>query len=53
MLCVPADRDGTAKVAIPEAFSMAVPRVVEPSESVTVPVGVPEDPLTCAVNVTG
>ena len=42
-------------VATPEPFSVPVPRVVEPSRNVTVPVGVPEPgalAVTVAVNVT-
>ena len=40
-------------VAIPEPFSVPVPRIVDPSSNVTVPVGVPEPgDVTVAVNVT-
>lgn len=41
-------------VAFANALSVPVPRVVPPSENVTVPVGVPEPcAVTVAVNVTG
>jgi hypothetical protein len=40
-------------VAAPEPFNVPVPIVVAPSLNVTVPVGVPELPVTVAVNVTG
>ena len=43
------------KVAIPEPFSIPVPRTVEPSSKVTVPVGTPdpgESAVIVAVNVT-
>ena len=42
-------------VATPEPFNVPVPRVVEPSRNVTVPVGVPEPgalAVIVAVNVT-
>ena len=42
-------------VAIPEPFSVPVPRIVDPSSNVTVPVGVPEpgaSAVIVAVNVT-
>jgi hypothetical protein len=55
MECDPKAREDVVKVAcapeVPE-LRVAVPRVVLPSLNVTVPVGVPPDPLTVAVNVT-
>lgn len=50
----PAAKAEVAYVAIPEAFSVPVLRVVVPSLKVTVPVGAfaPEPPVTVAVNVT-
>jgi hypothetical protein len=39
-------------VALPLAFKSLVPSVVAPSLKVTVPVGVPLEPVTVAVNVT-
>ena len=46
--------EGTVSVATPLALSVPVPRVVEPSLNVTVPVGVPVPlvGLTVAVKVT-
>ena len=40
------------KVAFPVPSRVAVPKVVAPFLKVTVPVGVPEDPVTVAVKVT-
>ena len=40
MVWLPTVRDDTVKVASPEPFSEAVPRLVAPSRNVTVPVGV-------------
>ena len=40
-----------AEVAEPEV-SVTIPREVEPSKNWTVPVGVPEEPVTVAVKVT-
>jgi hypothetical protein len=51
---LPITSDEVVKVPLPEV-RLAVPRVVEPSKKVTVPVGVPtpgEEALTVAVNVT-
>jgi hypothetical protein len=39
-------------VATPDPFKVPVPIVAAPSLNVTVPVGVPGDPVTVAVNVT-
>ena len=51
--CVPALKLEVAKVATPLPFNVPVPRVVEPSLNVTVPVGpLPEVGVTVAVNVT-
>jgi hypothetical protein len=55
MLCCPPTRVEVTKVATPLAFKVAWPRVVAPSENVTVPpgdVGDPNGPATVAVNVT-
>ena len=46
------DRADVLKVATPLLLSVPVPRVVVPSLNVTVPVGVPLDEVTVAVNVT-
>ena len=54
ILCDPTDSDVVLKVAVPEP-SVPVPRVVDPSMNVTVPVGVPAPGATAAtvaVNVT-
>ena len=40
------------KVATPEPFKVEVPKVAAPSLKVTVPVGVPPDPVTVEVKVT-
>ena len=48
-------RVDVAKVAAPLPFRVPLPRVVEPSLKVTLPVGVPDPPpvgLTVAVNAT-
>jgi hypothetical protein len=52
---VPSARFETTNVATPELLTLAVPRIVDPSESVTDPVGRSPDTLlaTVAVNVTG
>jgi len=52
--CVPTERFEVDNVATQLALSADEPRVLLPSRSVTVPVGVPvpEDGLTVAVNVT-
>jgi hypothetical protein len=47
---LPTERDEVENVAIPEMFNVPLPRVVEPSLKVTVPVGVPE-PGAFAVTV--
>ena len=54
MVWLPTARAAVARVATPELLSVAVPRLVEPSLKVTVPVGVPlpEVRATVAVNVT-
>lgn len=52
---VPAASEEVENVATPDALSVPVPRVVEPSLNVTIPVGVPMLPAafdTVAVNVT-
>jgi hypothetical protein len=49
--CVPAARVLSVREACPEPFREAVPRVVEPSRKVTVPVGVVPAPVTVAVRV--
>ena len=51
-MCVPAPRVEALKVATPDPFSGDVASVVDPSENDAVPVGVPTDALTPAVNVT-
>lgn len=48
--CNPAPSADVESIAVPVEFKDPVPRVVLPSENVTVPVGVPEPPLTVAVN---
>ena len=51
----PTDNAEVLSVVWPEPFSVPVPRVVEPSMNVTVPVGTPEPgalAATVAVNVT-
>jgi hypothetical protein len=52
IVCVPADRLDTESVAKPLASSADDPRVVAPSRNVTVPVGVPDELPTKAVNPT-
>ena len=59
MVCGPAlsgamEPDGTSKLACPSEPTWAVPRVVPPSEKVTVPVGLatPVDPMTNIPSVT-
>ncbi len=49
---VPTARVVVLNVATPELLSVPVPSVVDPSMKVTVPVGVPDDPVTVAVKVT-
>ena len=51
MECVPATRLEVEKVATPLPFSAELPRDVEPSMKVTLPVA-PENGLTVAVNIT-
>jgi hypothetical protein len=52
--CVPTVSDDVVKVATPLLFSIPPPRVVAPSRTATVPVGVPEVlDVIVAVNVTG
>jgi len=51
MLCVPSVSEEVVNEAAPAA-KVAVPIAVPPSKNVTVPVGVPEAPVTVAVNVT-
>jgi hypothetical protein len=48
----PTARALVAKVAVPAAFNMPVPRALVASLKVTVPVGVPDVEVTVAVNVT-
>jgi hypothetical protein len=50
--CIPPLRLEVVNVALSLAFSIPVPRVVPPSWKVTVPVGVPPEPVMVAVNVT-
>jgi len=50
-VCVPTDRLDTESVALPPALSADDPSVVAPSRNVTVPVGVPDELETRAVNV--
>jgi hypothetical protein len=58
MLCVPASSDIAAEVAMPLAFTVAVPTAVAPSRKVTVPLGGvadaghPAPGQTVAVNIT-
>jgi hypothetical protein len=54
MVWLPADNDDVVSIALPP-FKPAVPRGVEPSVKVTVPVGVrvPTVGVTVAVKVTG
>jgi hypothetical protein len=54
MECAPAAREVVAWVAMPEAPSLLVPRVVAPSMKVTEPVGapLPEVRVTVAVKFT-
>ena len=53
MECAATARVAMLIVAVPEAFSVAAPRVVVPSLKVTLPLGVPEAAgFTVAVNVT-
>ena len=52
MAWVPAERVALEQVAAALASGTAVQSAVPPSRKVTVPVGVPEDPETLAVNVT-
>jgi hypothetical protein len=52
---VPTERLAVVREARPDAFSVAVPRLVAPSRNVTVPVGTPPagvEVVTVAVNVT-
>ena len=49
---LPAPRPEVARLAWPEPFKVALPRVLPPSVKVTVPVGVPDPPVTVAVKVT-
>ena len=51
MLFEPTARDAMDKVAVPEV-RVALPRLVEPSKKVTLPVGLPEELVTVAVKVT-
>ena len=51
MECVPRANVEVVKVALP-LLSVPVPRVVDPSLKVTVPVGVPPLEVTVAVKVT-
>ena len=51
MECEPIARVLVAKVVVPAAFNVPVPRAVAPSLNVTVPVGVPDVELTVAVKV--
>ena len=51
-LCVPADRVDTESAANPLASIVDDPRFVAPSRNVTVPVGVPDELDTKAVNPT-
>jgi capsular polysaccharide biosynthesis protein len=53
IMCEPTANAAVVNVATPEPLSVPVPRVVPPSLNVTVPVGVPEVPVTVALNVTG
>jgi len=53
IMCEPTAKVAVENVATPEPLSVPVPSVVPPSLNVTVPVGVPELPVTVAVNVTG
>ena len=52
MVCVPTVSVAVVKVACPVEFSIPVARVVVPSVKVTLPVGVPLEAATVAVNVT-
>ena len=52
MAWVPAERVALEQVAAALASGTAVQSAVPPSRKVTVPVGVPDDPETLAVNVT-
>ena len=52
---LPVESAEVVNVACPEPFSVPVPRVVEPSRKLTVPVGMPEPgelAVTVAVSVT-
>lgn len=48
--CEPAASVAVERIAIPLEFTGLLPRLVLPSLNVTVPVGVPELPVTVAVN---
>jgi hypothetical protein len=52
----PVDSDEVLKVALPAPFTVPVPRTVEPSRKVTVPVGTPAPGATAptfAASITG
>jgi hypothetical protein len=52
IVCEPPAKIEELKEALPELFSVALPRLALPSEKVTVPVGVPVAPLRTAVKTT-
>ena len=50
--CEPAVSDDTDKPACPAPSRLMVPRLLAPSKKVTLPVGIPPEPVTVAVKVT-
>jgi len=52
MVCVPRDNPAVLRLACPDKFNLTDPRLEDPLRNVTVPVGVPAEAVTVAVNVT-